>query len=88
MVVNYAEHRERYSAKNTRGLKNAVDKCDEFLSDPTVSDETYTYFLHILHIPFLSILSRNSVTMLTLICKKEQFLYKRKCHSQLNRNPI
>lgn len=44
MVVNYLEFRDKYSAKRTRGLQNAVAKCDEFLADPTVSDEAQHIF--------------------------------------------
>lgn len=37
MIKDYAGNRNRYSAKRTRGLANAVAKCDEFLSNPEVS---------------------------------------------------
>lgn len=39
MIKNYHEYRTKYAAKRTRGLANAVEKCDEFLAEPEVSFE-------------------------------------------------
>lgn len=56
LVVNYHEFREKYSKKKTRGLQSAVQKCDEFLSDPTVSDRKLIFIgFHILHVAFYSL---------------------------------
>lgn len=51
-MVNYAQHREKHAAKNTRGLKNAVEKCDEFLSDPVVSNSIHIFISSNLSISF------------------------------------
>lgn len=51
MIKNYEEHRTKYSVKRTRGLANAVARCDEFLSDPQVS---FGYIFSVLYFLFFT----------------------------------
>lgn len=63
LIKNYPEFRDKYSAKRTRGLANAVAKCDEFLADPIVSFGKHI-FSFLFSYKFLSVHSRNLVIIL------------------------
>lgn len=54
MIKNYRDNYTKYSAKRTRGLENAVARCEEFLSDPMVSIEKDS-FVYITLIHFTTI---------------------------------
>lgn len=40
-IQTYADHYGKNAAKKTLGLQNAIQKCDEYLTDPHVSKYTY-----------------------------------------------
>lgn len=53
MVKDYHSNRERYAAKKTRGLANAVIACDEYLANPDVSDRIFSIILKYSYFPNL-----------------------------------
>lgn len=47
-IRNYFEYREKYAAKRTSGLANAVARCDEFLVDPVVRIQAFSFLVLLL----------------------------------------